>query len=160
MLFEDHAFLYLCLLLVRTSCDAACCVEAYACCCSVPYLPAEVGDVALRVLGAVPLGSADSASPSALALEVAREAAWVLAQVTSKDEISVCPLVERVDGAVPIAVRCILSGHLPLVTPALRILGNILGLKEAYGDLALAQVCEMTETQRFDGSGADAVARC
>ena len=68
--------------------------------------------------------------------------AWVLAHVTSKDEAIVAPLVERdgAGGAIPVAVRCMLSGHLPLVTPALRILGNVLGLKEAYADLALMQV--------------------
>ena len=87
-----------------------------------------------------PVGAPQPPPRSTLALEAATEAAWVLAHVTSKDEAIVAPLVERDGGAVPVAVRCVLSGHLPLVTPALRVLGNILGLKEAYADRVLAHV--------------------
>lgn len=99
--------------------------------------------MALRILAASPLDAPHSAS-NALAYEVAFETAWVLAHVTSKAEAVVAPLVERTDaaggGVVPVAVRCIRSGHLPLVTPALRALGNVLGLKEVYAAVALAQV--------------------
>jgi len=101
----------------------------------------------LRVLATAPLDPqplklAQQQPPRStpLALEAATEAAWVLAHVTSKDEAIVAPLVERDGGAIPVAVRCILSGHLPLVTPALRVLGNILGLTEAYADRVLAHV--------------------
>jgi hypothetical protein len=107
---------------------------------------AEIGMVALRALASSPLtGNALSGGPTsgsrapidALGIELATEMAWVLSMITSGSDEVCAPLVDA--GAFVAAVRGLSCGHMPLITPCLRVLGNLMGLQLAYLDLALAQ---------------------
>jgi hypothetical protein len=127
----------------------------------------EMGDIALRALAtatATATAADSSGAPSGpgsvtdpLGFELATEMAWVLSMVTAGDEDVCAPLIAA--GAFKAAVRGLSSGHTPLITPCLRILGNLMSLQLSYLDEALAQpallptLCAIITPQQDDRGG-------